>query len=571
MIRFRSIRLRNFLSYGNVDTEISLDNQEVTAIGGLNGMGKSVFIDAICFALFNKTFRNISKTTIINSVNNKNCLVSIAFSIGTKEYIVSRGIKPNVFEIYEDGVLLNQEAANKDYQKILEEHILQINYKTFVQIVIMGSATYKPFLELKAQERREFVEDLLDIKVFSEMRASLKERNDENNISLRDTEMQLTIKNEKAKTIESYIANVKKDRSTIKYGIESQIIELSNENSIFDPLIQEKISKRDALYSETTDLSVISERKNKITEFSKLYQYKIKEQSKEQSFFQSNSSCPTCSQEIDPELKEKKIESSSKKINDLLEADEKAKTKIGEYEEKYNIIASVLNETKKIDREITELSEKKNRNQWKIDSLNKELQKTIESINVENENIQLKELQNEISALQEKKDELNEKKYKFEICANMLKDNGIKASVIKNYIPVINTLINQYLAKLEFYVSFSLDETFNESIKARHRDTMSINNLSEGEKAKIDFAISFAFRTIAENKNTCNTNLLIIDEIFSSSMDAEGTEYIVKILEDMKQKSIFLISHTMKDIPERWNRKEARKIGNFSELNDIIA
>lgn len=570
MIIFKKINFQNFLSYGNAPTEISLNSVPVTYISGKNGAGKSTCIlDTICFALYNRAFRDIAKGTVVNSINTKNCRVELHFQIGTKEYVVVRGMKPNIFEIHENGVLLNQDAATKDYQKILEDQILKLNYKSFTQLVILGSASYVPFMQLSAGDRRTIIEDLLDIKVFTAMKKLLKEQNDAVVSEKKDTETQIEINREKVWSRQRYIESMQKNKESERADLESSIAMFEEEIIQIDTEIATYIESRTALYEKTTAMADVTDKKSKIVEYKKQYQYQIREQEKEIKFFRINDNCPTCTQPIDVALKEQKLGHFDAKVATLQEGIQKADVKLEKIEKQYNDIVLVLNEIRELDGKIGALDKKKSQNVWQIDVCRKEILKRMETVDTENEQREISELEAKIIQLQDKNDILIQQIYNYKVCAELLKDTGIKSNIIKKYVPILNHFINYYLQELDFYVNFTLDESFGETIKARHRDLMKYQNFSEGEKQRINLAVLFAFRKISESKNTCNTNLLIFDELFSSSMDTVGTDAIVKLLDEMGDRNIFIVSHTISEIPEKWRHLRAEKVGNFSVIEEI--
>jgi len=519
--------------------------------------------------LYNRAFREITKGTVVNSINAKNCVVELHFNIGTKEYKIIRGIKPAIFEIYENGILQNQDAATKDYQKILEDQILKLNYKSFTQLVILGSASYVPFMQLSAGDRRTIIEDLLDIKVFTAMKKLLKDQNDSVVQDKREIDTAIEIATEKVWSLQKYIDAIKQDRSNTKNDLIKNIDVCEKDNESIDMSIESHIKIRTDLYENTSAMPDISEKKSKIVEYKKLYLYQIREQEKEIKFFHTKTSCPTCTQQIDSELKEQKLEQFETKISTLNDAIQKADTKLQKYEEEYNAILVVMNKIREQDNKIAELDKLKSKNVWTIGSQQKELVKLLESINTEKESNDIIDIEKKIIDMQEKKEILSQQIYNYKVCAELLKDTGIKSNIIKKYVPILNQLINYYLQELDFYVNFTLDEGFGETIKARHRDLMKYQNFSEGEKQRINLAVLFAFRKISEGKNTCNTNLLIFDELFSSSMDTVGTDAIVKLLDDMGDRNIFIVSHTISDVPEKWRHLKAEKTGNFSLIEEI--
>ena len=543
MIHFSNVRWKNFLSTGNVFTEIQLDRSPSTVIVGENGAGKSTILDAICFVLFNKPFRNIKKPQLMNSVNERDLLVEIDFRVGTNEYQVRRGIKPTVFEIYKNGEIIDQPGAAKDYQAILEDNILKLNYKSFTQVVILGSATFTPFMQLSAHDRREVIEDLLDIQIFSQMNVLLKDRLAKNKNEISEISYQVDLVENKIDVQKKYLQQVQED-------IEKQIVEyielIDNEQSNIKSL-QEKVttntSEVDTLLEEIKDKNSVEKKSVKIDELMKKLGNKVKAANKRTAFYEENDHCPTCEQQIDIDTKKSKIQHA----NDILEKTEKGIQELQKEQE------ALVSRRAEIVERTNEISAK----QTLIIGLQSDIQshtKTIETYQNKVDSLkgkqvddvdttELDELNDNLTALGKEKEQLVVDREVLELGTQMLKDGGIKTKIIRQYVPVINKLVNKYLAAMDFFVNFELDEEFNEVIKSRHRDDFSYASFSEGEKARIDISLMLTWRAVAKLKNSVNTNLLILDEVFDSSMDANGVEILMGLFNELNDTNIFVISH----------------------------
>ena len=544
MILFRKIRWKNLLSTGNHFTEINLSTNTNTLIVGENGSGKSTLLDAMCFGLFGKAFRSINKPQLLNSINQKDCVVEVEFDTNNKSYKIVRGIKPNVFEIYCNGNLLNQDAASKDYQEHLEKFILKLNYKSFTQIVILGSASFTPFMQLSASDRRAIIEDLLDIQIFSTMNGLVKERLSNNKELTSSSKHQVDLVNKEYELKKKHIEELKKsnDDEIKRYEEEIQ----TNLQIISDLLANNNVlSVRSEELSQQVSNKLDSENKiKKITKLETQIENNLNKYKKDIEFFKEHDDCPTCRQSIVLQFKEDQIQSLDTRVNDSKQALDQLKKKLTEEQERLNTI----NETQSV---IQSFVVKIATNNTSINETNKyitKLQKKIDELRIskvgtEREDSNLKELQDSLSQLQEQIKQLVEEKSYLEAASALLKDTGIKTKIVRQYLPVINKLVNKYLASLDFFVNFNLDESFKETIKSRHRDDFSYNNFSEGEKQRIDMALMLTWRAVAKLKNSANTNLLILDETFDSSLDANGTDYLMTVLHTLEGVNLFVISH----------------------------
>lgn len=545
MILLKSIKWKNFLSTGNVFTEIQLNKHNNTLIVGENGAGKSTILDALTFALFGKPYRNINKPQLVNSINNKDCLVELIFSIADKQYLIRRGIKPNVFEIYVDGDLLNQSASSKDYQEILEKMIIKMNYKSFTQIVILGATSFTPFMQLSASDRRAVIEDLLDIQIFSNMNVIVKEKLS----SLKDeaNEIKIRLQNvkEKIDLHKSHLDEMKKNNQEM---IERKQKEIANNNLLVAQTKSEIISTQeqiDTLIHTISDHSEMLKRNQKLTSLEAKIDANKGKVEKEITFYNDNDNCPTCKQEIDSEFKTAAIAECNHKVSELNQGLEKLKEEQNAILQRLNNIAQTNKTLQTLESNITKYNSDLNNIRKYITVLEREVEDLsshkIVSGDVEE---QSKKLLEELTSYVERRKVVTEEKQYYDIAAQLLKDGGIKSKIIKQYLPIINKLVNKYLAAMDFFVNFNMDEEFKETIKSRHRDDFSYENFSEGEKQKIDLALLLTWRSVARLKNSVNTNLLILDETFDSSLDAKGTDALLQILHTMPDNTnIFVISH----------------------------
>jgi DNA repair exonuclease SbcCD ATPase subunit len=567
MILFKNLRWKNLLSTGNYFTELKLNSNANTLVIGANGSGKSTMLDALCFALFGKPFRGINKPNLVNSINNRDCVVEIEFDIGNKQYKIVRGIKPNVFEIYQDSVLLNQDAAVRDYQDYLERFILKLNYKSFTQIVILGSASFTPFMQLSAADRRAIIEDLLDIQIFSTMNSLVKDRLSnnkdltvakKNEISLLNQRYELK-KEHQDKLNQNNEAKIKEYESEIQSSRET-IGALSNEID----LLGKQITTLDAIVAKAP------ENERKIAAFRKVesqIESKISKIVSDKHFYEHNADCPTCRQAITLEFKEGQLGDILSKEQELDEGLKELQLKISEHE---TILNSIRLEEKKLSNVrilfATTQTSIKGLNE-SIEKLEKQI-KELQGVNQQDsDDGELSVIKNEIKQAQEELKQLLDEKTYFDVASTLLKDSGIKTNIIKQYLPVINKLINKYLTSMDFFVNFNLDESFKETIKSRHRDDFSYHNFSEGEKQRIDMALMLTWRAIAKLKNSTNTNLLILDEVFDSSLDTTGTEELMKILHSLDDVNLFVISHKGDILQDKFaNTIKFEKVKNFSRI-----
>jgi len=567
MIIFKTVRWKNFLSTGNQFTEIQLDRSPTTLIIGENGAGKSTILDALCFGLFNKPFRNIAKKQLVNSVNNGSSVVEVEFSIGTKEVKVVRGIKPNAFEVYVNGNMINQDANARDYQKHLEQQIMGLNYRSFTQVVILGSSTFVPFMQLPTKARREVVEDILDIKIFSLMNFLLKNKTKELNEETRNVDYNFDLTKEKVKLQEKFIKEVVNNKSEI-------IAE--NQQKVHDNQFTINARKEDilALEQDKNNLSYNAEEQarleDKIQKLSKTeaaLQNKRSNHERQIQFFQTNDECPTCEQSITESTKQTQTERRNEKVRELERA-------IGELEElengeksKLDVIISNLESIRKHDVEIAKIRASIKEMELFNEKLKKDIE-TYESGQISEEDKEkLAKLKGQIELIEEQKSKLTEDKFYIDVARNLLQDTGIKTKIIKQYLPIMNKLVNTYLSSMDFFVNFNIDENFNETIKSRFRDEFSYASFSEGEKMRIDLALLFTWRAIAKMKNSTNTNLLILDEIFDSSLDGTGTDDFLKILNTFHDQNVFVISHKQDMLFDKFRSVvQFKKEKNFSHL-----
>ena len=567
MITFKFVRWKNFLSTGNNFTEIQLDRSSSTLIIGENGAGKSTILDALCFGLFNKPFRNISKKQLVNTVNNSGSVVEVEFNVGGKDVKVIRGIKPNKFEVYVNGSMINQDANARDYQKYLEQQIMGLNYRSFTQVVILGSSTFVPFMQLTTKARREVVEDILDIKIFSLMNFLLKNQTKELNENIRNTEAQFDLTKEKASLQQRFIEDVIENKSSIIEESKSKIS--GNEKSI-----QTKEESIVLLDKAKVSLSYDSEQKIKLEEkIRKLsrsesaLQNKRGEYERQINFFEENAECPTCEQDITDATKQTQIATRNTKVGELNRAISDAKRMEREEQERLETIRENLEAFRKHDVEIA----KTRSSISELEKFNVKLQKDIETYTQgsvsDDDKVKLAELKGQIKLIEEQKSKLNEDKFYVDVARNLLQDSGIKTKIVKQYLPIMNKLVNTYLSSMDFYVQFNLDENFNETIKSRFRDEFSYASFSEGEKMRIDLALLFTWRAIAKMKNSTNTNLLILDEIFDSSLDGSGTDDFLKILDTFSDQNVFVISHKQDMLFDKFRSiVQFKKEKNFSHL-----
>lgn len=570
MIKFKKIKWKNFLSTGGQFTEIDFTKSSSTLIVGENGAGKSTILDAICFVLFNKPFRNINKPQLMNTINGKLLVVEVEFSIGNKDYKIIRGMKPGIFEIYCNDVLLNQDAAARDYQKYLEESILKLNYKSFTQIVILGSASFTPFMQLSLGYRREIIEDILDIQIFTVMNAVLKDKSNDIKSRITEIENEITLGKNKVKLQQQYIATLENDMQKKVEDVQKRILDTTNEISQLNAELSNEQTAHDNLKSSISD-SV--EKRNKRSEMGTLLKKlseRVKAQESNIQFYHDNDVCPTCSQNLDEHLKDSAISLHTHKREEVETAIQTLTTQL-------ETIEARLNEINDIEDKIAEHTSNIVRQQSKIIAAQTYIQKLQQELsiddtgttNINDEKTKLKTLAKEVVDSATNRSKLIEDKHYLDIAGVLLKDTGIKTKIIRQYLPVINKLVNKYLTAMDFFVHFELDESFNEVIKSRHRDEFSYASFSEGEKQRIDLALLFTWRTIAKMKNSASTNLLLLDEVFDSSLDTNGTDYVMNLLNTIgEDANVFVISHKGDQLLDKFKSViKFQKYQNFSRIS----
>ena len=569
MIRFKTIKWKNFLSTGAQFTEVKLNHSSTTLIIGENGAGKSTILDALCFVLFNKPFRNINKPQLMNTINGKALEVQVEFSVGKKDYTIVRASRPNKFEIYVNGDLVNQDAAVRDYQKYLEESILKLNYKSFTQIVILGSASFTPFMQLALGTRREIIEDILDIQIFSVMNNLLKDKITENKNLITEIETKLEVEKQKIKLQQDYIKTLEADKDKKLSDVANIIFTTNIEISSYQTEITNWEAAQKTLADKIEDEGDSENKYSKLVTLQKKLSGKIEEAREEIEFYSNHDNCPTCSQSISEEIKNQHIENSNNKVDEINSAIEDLTNQITSIQNRLDEIATVKNDINDLSNKIIKANQGIIACQNYIQKLNNDLEDAKNNTgNITEEKNKLKALAKDAMSLAEKKSEYTEEKHYLDIAGILLKDTGIKTKIIKQYLPVINKLVNKYLAAMDFFCHFELDETFNEVIKSRHRDEFSYASFSEGEKQRIDLALLFTWRTIAKMKNSASTNLLLLDEVFDSSLDANGTDYVMGLLNTLgEETNVFVISHKGDLLFDKFRSViKFEKVQNFSRI-----
>ena len=573
MIIFKNIRYKNFLSTGDQWTDISLNKDPSTLIVAHNGAGKSTMLDALSFVLFGRPHRNINKPQLVNSINNKNCLVEVSFQVGSGNFKVVRGIKPQIFEIWKNGVMINQDSHSKEYQKILEQNIIKLNHKSFHQIVVLGSSSFIPFMQLPAQHRRDVIEDLLDINVFSKMNFLIKEKNAVLKEKLKDITYQLDITKNQIDSQKKYIRDItamNEEEINAKEAdidkTEKEIVDLQTANAAASEYIEKENDKTQVA------LKAAQDKKQSLIKYRAQFSSSIKTVVTDAKFFEENTNCPTCHQDIGEDLRQSKLKDARAKATELHSG-------IRKVDDETSVVDDIIEKMNSLMETIREKQSEINANNQSI----KRLQMTIKSLNDDiirlnsrsgdlgTANTELTQMNESRNDLMETRLKLNEEYSYNAVMSEMLKDTGIKTKVIKQYLPVTNKLVNQYLQILDFFVHFHLDESFQETIRSRHRDAFSYDSFSEGEKQRIDLALLFTWRQIAKMKNSVATNLLVLDETFDSSLDADGVENLMKILHTVgDDTNVFVISHKGEILEGRFNNKlEFYKDKNFSKMKNF--
>lgn len=567
-IHFKTIRWKNFLSTGQIGTEISLDKYSTRLIVGENGAGKSTLLDAITFALYNKPFRKVNKPQLINSINNKDCVVEVEFEIGTTEYLVRRGMKPNLFEIFKNGELMNQDAANRDYQDTLERYILKLNYKAFCQVVIVGSASFVPFMQLSTANRREVIEDILDIKIFSTMNTLLKEDVSQNKADLRDAEMKAHHVEEKIRMFEETQKKLERNSDQLIASYQEKIEATRQQIQSLESDIDGLMDEVEELNGQVTDKSKVEQKLKELDRYEHSIKQKIDTLNTTIDFYENNDECPTCRQSIDAYFKAQASEDATSSISKYESGLKELGTQYKKISDRLDGIVSITKQVDEKNRAIYEANTDVRSHNRYIGQLVAEIEKLNEDRKQIQDNNTLIDYQREFNQLKERLHICKEESDVLGIAAQVLRDKGIKATIIKQYIPVMNQLINNYLQKMDFFVKFELDENFDETILSRHRDNFTYASFSEGEKFRIDLSLLFTWRKIAKLKNSVSTNLLIMDEVFDSSLDATGTEEFTKLIHELDENTnVFVISHKGDVLFDKFdNTLKFKKVKGFSQV-----
>ena len=563
MIRLKTVRWKNFLATGNRFIEVKLDQESMMLIVGKNGAGKSTLIDAITFSLFGKPFKKVNKGQLVNSVNERDTLTEIEFSVGTSEWKVRRGIKPNLFEIYHNDVLLNQDAKSMDYQKYLEEKVLKLNFKSFTQIVVLGSASFVPFMQLTANDRRIIIEDILDIGIFSVMKTllkdrliTLKEEMNELDYEIKILQEKIAIQTKHMKALEEESKQKRKsDLDKIK-ETEQEIDKLNKEIVVH----QERIGD---LLNSIKDKTAVETKNQELDKYRSQISKNLKRFTKDKKFFEEKLNCPTCEQEIDEEFKNNKLIEVGKDIDEMNNG---LRQITKEVDKVYERIGEISKSTQEVQKEELQVVQK----QSNIRAHNNFIQKLsheLESLEGEVETGSMNILTKELDESKSTRFKYVDQKFYYDVLSNILNDTGIKTRIIKKYLPVINKHVNDYLKDMDFFVNFQLDENFQETIRSRHRDQFSYYSFSEGEKKRIDIALLLTWRDVASMRNSVNVNLLILDEVFDASLDQAGVDDLMKLFNILKNTNLFIISHKLDILDDKFPDKLiVEKVKNFTQV-----
>lgn len=569
MIIFEKLRWKNILSTGNSFTEIDLNKHKTCLIVGENGAGKSTILDALCFVLYGKPFRKINKNQLLNSINNKTLVVEIEFKIGKRKYIIKRGIKPNLFEIYVNNTLLDQHADMKQYQEMLEKHILKLNYKSFSQIVILGSASFVPFMQLTAANRREVIEDLLDIQIFSSMNVLLKERIASNRIEIGDIDSEIKVYAEKIELYKKHIDLLKQNNEELIRQKQTKIQELEASITEATLKIQDINGKTELALASVEDQTKVRKKIEKIVELARQIDNKLSKIEKDIQFFEQNDDCPTCRQGISHDHKQGIVSANSEQVNTITEGKAQLHNELTSLNTRLEEINVINEQISGYNKEVNNLNIQIQTWNNFVTGINKEIEELQKNTKqIDDNEAESNTLKQDLRDALKKRDELKQQKEVMDIASTLLKDGGIRTKIIKQYVPVINKLINKYLAAMDFFVNFELDENFEEVIKSRFRDEFSYDSFSEGEKLRIDLALLFAWRAVGKLRNSASTNLLIMDEIFDSSLDGTGTDEFMKIVSGLTgDTNTFIISHRGDQLYEKFNHViKFEKHKNFSRI-----
>ena len=569
MIKFKAVRYKNLLSTGNQFTEIFLGNRKATLILGENGSGKSTMLDALCFGLFGKGFRKVSKNSLINSVNQRGMVVEVEFAIGSKQYRVVRGAKPNVFEIFLNDRIINQDANMRDYQEQLEKQILKLNYKTFTQVVILGSSSFTPFMQMNQSDRRGIIEDILDINIFSIMNGLLKTRMTGLKSELHDLDYEIRLSEDRIETYKKHIKSLGDNRrQKIQDFNESVETAQTNVNNL-----QEEcnllLGDVDSLQNETSDSEKIKSKLTKTRELEKQLNDARTRGTKEIKFYEDTDECPTCHRDMEDDFKQEKIQTTTERVTEIDKAINELSQNVIDINKRLSEIEEIQSKVDTLNRQVAQKQNEISASNQYITKINTEIEK-LKSESVTDDSDKLNKELKVLKGHNTEKENLIDKRSYYDIAALLLQDSGIKTKIIRQYLPIMNKLINKYLASMDFFVQFNLDEGFNESIKSRYRDAFSYANFSEGEKMRIDLALLFTWRAVAKLKNSVNTNLLVLDEVFDSSLDEGGTDEFLKILHTLDgDTNTFIISHKGDVLTEKFRHTMTfEKVKNFSRVQN---
>ena len=571
MITFKKLKYRNFLSSGNVPIEINLNTSQTTLIIGTNGSGKSTLLDALCFVLFNKPFRIIKKEQMVNTINGGDCVVEVEFDVGTNQYRITRGIKPNIFEIYKNGEMINQDASTIDYQKYLETNIMKLNYRSFIQVVLLGSSSYEPFMKMKPRYRREVVEEILDIRVFGLMDLILRSQQSDLQKKMVEVRHQCDLIKTKYETEAKYLATLETKGSDNLTVQQNKIVENDGNRVKYEQKLQklnEDIAvSQNALNGQDTTAKKVKE----LEKFETKIEHNISTHKKTLGFFKDNDTCPVCTQSIDEKFKEEKCNHETSTISKLESGLKQLVGELNGQEEKMTQFNQISNKISQMNVEIAKINGSLSALKKHSDQIQLEISTASQKDgDIEKIELELSNMSAELGVVDAQLTDVQEEKSYVDVLREILNDKGAKANIIRKYVPIMNQLINKYLQQMDFYVSFHLDEEFNETVKSRYRDTFNYNNFSEGEKMRIDLALLFTWRDIARMKNSTNTNLLILDEIFDSSLDNSGTDDFFKIIKGCTKENIFIISHKGDILFDRFtNIIKYEKVKNFTRLENV--
>jgi DNA repair exonuclease SbcCD ATPase subunit len=571
LIIFKKLRWKNLLSTGNVFTEIDLTAKNTTLIIGENGAGKSTILDAISFGLFGKPFRKVNKGQLINSINNKGLLVEVEFSVGSKSYIVKRGSKPTVFEVYQDDTLINLDASAGDYQEMLDKHILKISHKTFSQIVVLGSASFVPFMQMTAAHRREVIEDLLDIQIFTIMNTLLKDKVGLNKSEIMEADYAIHGIDEKIELEQQHLQEIKNNNEELISQKQQQIITIQGEVNEANINIEQNQAEILRQTDHINDQDKIRSRREKVVALVRQLDNKHDQIRKENEFFLSNNDCPTCRQGIAHDHRNQIVDSGHTQLDEIKQAQQKISKELNRLDARLTTIADVTRTIAGINQEVYNALSGVRIKEGFIKSIQNEINQLNTSTHTEININRLAELKKQFKEQTQKREMLGRERVTLETASVLLKDTGIKTKIIRQYVPVINKLINKYLASMDFFVNFELNESFEETLKSRFRDEFSYASFSEGEKSRIDLALLFTWRAISKLRNSTSTNLLILDEVFDGSLDSQGNEELLKIIQTLTEgNNVFVISHKTDAYIDKFDRVlKFEKQKNFSTMVEL--